>query len=117
MRRAGPLQRGRVDGGADLAWSAGAQGSAEAGEPGKGPHGTCLVPQAGYLAESPAVQGPDQATRCRHGKGGKGFVGVGKKHAGSPEGAAHALLSGRAGGWNASVHAQCRQRKASCQGS
>lgn len=33
------------------------------------------MPQAGYLGEGPAVQGPDQATRCRHGKGGKEEAG------------------------------------------
>jgi len=66
------------------------------------------VSQPGYLAEGPAVQGPDQATRCRHGKGGKGgwWWGEGKRGR-RPEGSAHALSNGFPAVLNA--HAQSRE--------
>lgn len=75
MRAASPLHSGRADARAGLDCSAGLGQAGAHREAIPRPPGTEEVFQAGYLAEGPAVQGPDQATRCRHGKGGKGGWG------------------------------------------
>lgn len=106
MRGAGPLHSGRADVRAGLDCSAGLSQAGAHREAIPRPPGTEEVFQAGYLAEGPAVQGPDQATRCRHGKGGKGGWGGEGKQGGNAEGSAHALSSAVAGAQNA--HAQTR---------